>query len=146
MLRPLLMFMLLGLVLQACAMARPFEGYDEEGAFFSSLFDGPSGAGSCRQLRRELDAELESLKAAQKKADDDFIAEQSAPVQQAPPRRRRFGRRNDEMTPLKDLARRTRLAEETNRKLQVRGCRTVDIEQALKTQPKGPPKTLPQAQ
>jgi hypothetical protein len=97
------------------------------------LFDGPGG-GSCRQLRRELKAEIENIKAAQKKADDDFIAEQSAPAEPAPPQRfpRKGYPRNSEMAPLKDVARRTKLAEDTNLKLKARGCRTVDIEEALR--------------
>jgi hypothetical protein len=125
--------LLLGLALQACSMMRPF---DQEDAFFAALFDGPSGSGSCRQLRSELKASIEDIKAAQKKADDDFIAEQSAPAEPAPPQRfpRKGFPRNGEMAPLKDLARRTKQAEDLNLKLKVRGCRTVDIEQALKAE------------
>ena len=126
--------MLLGLGLQACSMMRPF---DQDDAFFAVLFDAPSGGGggSCRQLRSELKAEIEDLKAAQKRADDDFIAEQSAPAEQAPPQRfprKRYSRTN-EMAALKDVARRTKQAEAMNQQLKVRGCRTVDIEEALKT-------------
>jgi hypothetical protein len=122
---------LLGLALQACSMMRPF---DQEDAFFSALFDGPSGGGSCRELRRELKAEIEGIKAAQKKADDDFIAEQSAPGEPAPPQRfpRKGYPRNGEMAALKDVARRTKQAETMNNQLKARGCRTVDVEEALK--------------
>jgi hypothetical protein len=114
-------------------MVRPFDS--DEQALFAALFDGPAG-GSCRQLRSDLKAAIEDIKAAQKKADEDFIAEQSAPQPQpqAPPQRfaRRSHPRNDEMAPLKDVARQTKQAEEMNLKLKVRGCRTIDVEQALK--------------
>jgi hypothetical protein len=112
-------------------MVRPF---DQEDAFFAALFDGPTASGSCRELRRELKAEIEGIKAAQKKADDDFIAEQSAPAEQVPPQsfpRKGFAR-NSEMAALKDVARRTKQAETMNQQLKVRGCRTVDVEEALK--------------
>jgi hypothetical protein len=123
----------LGLVVQACAMAAPI---DPEATFFASLFDGPSGGGSCRELRRELRGEIEGIKAAQKKADDEFIAEQSGEANPAPPplpHRRRFGRpKTDPLASLRDVARRTKIAEDINQKLKTRGCRAVDIEQALK--------------
>src|SRR5262245_65520646 len=129
-------FMLLALGLQACSMMRPF---DQDDAFFAALFDAPGGGGggSCRQLRSELKAEIEGLKAAQKKADDDFIAEQSAPGEPAPPQRfpRKGYPRNSEMAALKDVARRTKQAEAMNQQLKVQGCRTVDIEEALKAPP-----------
>jgi hypothetical protein len=111
-------------------MAAPI---DPEATFFASLFDGPSGGGSCRELRRELRGEIEGIKAAQKKADDEFIAEQSGGAMPAPPPRRRFGRpKTDPLASLRDVARRTKIAEDINQKLKTRGCRVVDIEQALK--------------
>ena len=125
---------LLGLALAACSMMRPF---DTEDAFFAALFDGPSGGGSCRELRGEFKTAIEDLKIAQKKADDDFIAEQSAPDAAAPPQRfpRKAFPRNSEMAALKDVARRTKQAEALNQQLKARGCRTVDVEEALKAPP-----------
>jgi hypothetical protein len=117
--------LLLGLALQACSMMRPF---DQEDAFFAALFDGPSGSGSCRQLRSELKASIEDIKAAQKKADDDFIAEQSAP-DSAP---RAPERKGSETAALREVAKMTKQAEQINKVLEQRQCRTVNIEQALK--------------
>ena len=106
---------------------------DRDAAFFAGLFDGPVG-GTCRELRGELRAEIEGIKGAQKKADDDFIAEQSAEPKPAPPPRLRPrpGSRNDPLASLRDVARRTKIAEDINQKLETRGCRTMDIEAALK--------------
>ncbi len=111
---------------------------DRDAVFFAGLFDGPVG-GTCRELRSELRAEIEGIKAAQKKADDDFIAEQNAEPKPAPPPRLRprLGRKNDPLAALKDVARRTKVAEEINQKLKTRGCRAMDIEQALKAPAEG---------
>ena len=49
-------------------------GADRDQAFFAALFDGPNE--SCGQLRRTLKADIAAIRSAQKKADDDFIAEQ----------------------------------------------------------------------
>jgi hypothetical protein len=121
---------ILGLVLQACAMAPPI---DRDAAFFAGLFDAPVG-GSCRELRGELRAEIAAIKSAQQKADAEFITEQNAePTPAPPPRLRpRPGSRNDPLASLRDVARRTKIAEDINRKLETRGCRAIDIEQALK--------------
>jgi hypothetical protein len=128
----------LGLVVQACAMAAPV---DPEATFFASLFDGPGGGGTCRELRRELRAEIEGIKTAQRKADEEFIAEQDAEPKPAPPPhprlRPRPGGKYDPLASLRDVARRTKVAEDINRKLETRGCRTVDIEQALKAPAQG---------
>jgi hypothetical protein len=126
---------LLGVLLQGCAMAATV---DRDAVFFAGLFDGPVG-GTCRELRGELRSEIESIRGAQKKADDDFIAEQNAEPKPAPPPppRRRFGRKNDPLAGLRDVARRTKVAEEINQKLKTRGCRAVDIEQALKAPAEG---------
>ena len=72
---------LLSSMLAACSQVR---GFDQDGAYFSSLFS--ERGGTCRDLRRALKAEIEEIKSAQKKADDDFIAEQSAPAAESPPR------------------------------------------------------------
>ncbi len=116
---------LLCLMLAACSQARSF---DRDGAYFSSLF-GQQG-GTCRDLRKALKAELEEIKRAQKQADDDFIAEQSAPAQASPPRAAL--RKGNETAALREVAKKTKHAEQMNLVLEQRRCRTVDVEQALK--------------
>jgi len=112
-------------VLQACSMTRRA---DTEAAFFAALFDVPRG--SCNQLRAELKAEIEGIRSAKKKADDDFVAEQEAPPKatKAP----RFLRKEDPLAALREVAKKTQQAEKINSALKERRCRTVDIEQALK--------------
>jgi hypothetical protein len=116
---------LLGLMLQACA---PSTIMDRDGAYFSSLFGEQSG--TCNELRKSLKAEIDEIKSAQKKADDDFIAEQSAPAPESAPR----GpvRKGSETAALREVAKKTKHAEQMNAVLQQRRCRTVNIEQALK--------------
>lgn len=116
---------LLSLVLAACSQVR---GFDQDGAYFSSLFSEQGG--TCRDLRRALKAEIEEIKSAQKKADDDFIAEQSAPAPESPPRG--SPRKGNETATLRDVAKRTKHAEQMNLVLEQRRCRTVNVEQALK--------------
>jgi hypothetical protein len=116
---------LLGLTLAACSQARTF---DKDGAYFSSLF-GQQG-GTCRDLRKALKAEVEEIKRAQKKADDDFIAEQSAPAPASPPHS--SPRKGSETAALRDVAKKTKHAEQMNLVLEQRRCRTVNVEQALK--------------
>ena len=110
--------------LQACSGLRRA---DAEAAMFSSLFDVPRG--SCRQLRASLNAEIEAIKTAKKKADDEFIAEQDAP--QAESKTPRLGRKQDPLASLRDVAKKTAQAEKFNSALKERRCRTVDIEAAL---------------
>jgi hypothetical protein len=64
---------ILGLILQACSMTG---GRDPEAALFAALFDVPRG--SCEELRAQLRAEIEGIRAAKKKSRDDFIAERWA--------------------------------------------------------------------
>lgn len=116
---------LLGLVLQACSMSRRT---DTEAALFAALFDVPQG--SCKQLRAELRAEIEVIKSAKKKADDDFIAEQEAPPRET--KSPRSFRKEDPLAALREVAKRTGQAEKLNLALKDRGCRTVDIEAAVK--------------
>lgn len=116
---------LLGSMLAACSQAR---GFDQDGAYFSSLFS--ERGGTCRDLRRALKVEIEDIKSAQKKADDDFVAEQSAPAPESPPRG--SPRKSNEMAALREVAKRTKHAEQMNLVLEQRRCRTMNIEQALK--------------
>ena len=116
---------LLSLTLAACSQARSF---DRDGAYFSSLFGEQKG--TCRDLRKALKAEVEEIKSAQKKVDDDFIAEQSAPAQEIPPRG--SPRKGNETAALREVAKKTKHAEQMNSVLQQRRCRTVNVEQALK--------------
>lgn len=116
---------LLSSMLAACSQVR---GFDQDGAYFSSLFSDRRG--TCRDLRRALKAEIEEIKSAQKKADDDFIAEQSAPAPESPPRG--SPRKSNETAALRDVATRTKHAEQMNLVLEQRRCRTVNVEQALK--------------
>ena len=116
---------LLCLMLAACSQARSF---DRDGAYFSSLFGGQEG--TCRDLRKALKAELKEIKSAQKQADDDFIAEQSSPAQATPPRAAL--RKGNETAALREVAKKTKHAEQMNLVLEQRRCRTVDVEQALK--------------
>ena len=116
---------LLSLMLAACSQVRSF---DQDGAYFSSLFSAQRG--TCRDLRRALKAEIEEIKSAQKKADDDFIAEQSAPAPEGAPRG--SPRKSNETAALRDVAKRTKHAEQMNLVLEQRRCRTVNVEQALK--------------
>jgi hypothetical protein len=116
---------LLSVMLAACSQVR---GFDQDGAYFSSLFsDRPR---TCRDLRRALKAEIEDIKGAQKKADDDFIAEQSAPAPESPSHG--SPRKSNETAALRDVAKRTKHAEQMNLVLEQRRCRTVNVEQALK--------------
>jgi len=116
---------LLGLVLQACSMTRRA---DTEAALFAALFDVPRG--SCKQLRAELRAEIEGIKSAKKKADDDFIAEQEAPHKET--KSPRSFRKEDPLAALREVAKKTQQAEKLNLALKERRCRTVDIEAAVK--------------
>lgn len=116
---------LLCLMPAACSQARSF---DRDGAYFSSLFGQQEG--TCRDLRKALKAELEGIRSAQKQADDDFIAEQSAPAQASPPRGSL--RKGHETAALREVAKKTRHAEQMNLVLEQRRCRTVNVEQALK--------------
>ncbi len=113
------------LLLQACSQAR---GVDAQVAMFAELFDGPYG--TCRELRTQLEGEIEGLKAAKKKADDDFIAEQDAPAKQAKAPRS-FGKQ-DPLAALRDFSKKSQQAEKLNEALKERRCRTVDIEAAMK--------------
>jgi hypothetical protein len=117
---------LLGLTLQACSLTR---GADPEAALFAELFDGPRG--SCNELRAELRAEIEALKAAKKKADDDFVAEQEAPAEAKKPPPRPF-RKEDPLAALREWTKKAQHAEKLNTALKDRLCRPVDIEAALK--------------
>ena len=111
---------LFALALQACSPSRML---DPDSAYFSSLFGEQSA--TCSQLRRELQTEIEGIKAAQKKADEDFIAEQSAPAQEnAPPRAP--GRKGSEIAALREVAKMTKHAEQQKLKgpsLRLTGCR-----------------------
>jgi hypothetical protein len=117
---------LLGLALQACST---MPGRDPEAALFAELFDVPRG--SCRELRAELHAEIEAVKAAKKKADEQFLAEQEAPAKAKPPPPRVL-RREDPLAALRDWAKKAEHAEKLNAALKERRCRTVDIEAAMK--------------
>ena len=122
--RKLIGVVLIGLMLQACSLAR--RG-DAEAALFAGLFDVPTG--SCRQLREELEAEIEGLKAAKKKADDAFLAEQEAPAKapKPPP----SPDKSDSLAALRDWAKKSERTEKWNAALKERRCRTVDLEAAL---------------
>lgn len=117
---------LLGLTLAACSQAA--RSFDQDGVYFSSLFGEQRG--TCTDLRNALKAEVEEIKNAQKKADDDFIAEQSAPAPESPPRG--TARKLNETAALREVAKKTKHAEQMNSVLQQRRCRTVNVEQALK--------------
>ena len=121
----ILQVILLGVALQACSPSRVL---DKDGAYFSSLFG--EGSGTCKDLRRALKSDVDAIKSAQKKADDDFVAEQSAPPQEGAARAPQ--RKGSETAALREIAKKTKQAEQTNGVLQQRGCRTVNIEQALK--------------
>lgn len=112
-------------VLAACSMTR---GTDTEAALFASLFDVPQG--SCKQLRAQLRAEIEDIRTAKKKAEEEFIAEQEAPPEKAKPPR--SFRKEDPLAALRDVAKKTQQAEKLNLALKERRCRTVDIEAAVK--------------
>ncbi len=116
---------LAGLLMQACSLTR--RG-DAETALFAGLFDVPRG--SCRQLRAELAAEIEGLKAAKKKADDAFIAEQEA-LAKAPKPPARPAKKGDELAALRDFAKQSDRAEKWNAALAERRCPTIDLEAAL---------------
>jgi hypothetical protein len=116
---------LIALLLPSCSMT---QRTDPEAALFAALFDVPQG--SCRQLRAELRAEIEGIKSAKKKAEDDFIAEQEAPPKEAKPPLSL--RKEDPLAALREWTKRTRQAEKLNAALKERRCRTVDIEAAVK--------------
>ena len=116
---------LAGLALQACSLAR--RG-DTEAKVFAGLFDVPRG--SCRQLRAELEAEIEGLKAAKNKADDEFLAAQEAPAKSPKPSVR-SAKKGDELAALRDFAKKSERAEKWNAALEERRCGTVDLEAAL---------------
>ena len=116
---------LIGLVLQACSLGG--RG-DADAALFAALFDVPYG--SCRQLRAELLAEIEGIKIAKKKADDEFLAEHEAPAKGAGPLR--SPKKGEPLAALRDWAKSAERAEKWNAALKERRCRTVDIEAALK--------------
>jgi hypothetical protein len=116
---------LVGVAMQACSLTRPG---DADAALFAGLFDVPRG--SCRQLRAELEAEIVGLKAAKKKADDAFLAEQEA-LAKAPKPPARPARKGDELAALRDFAKQSERAERWNKALEERRCRTVDLEAAL---------------
>ena len=117
-------FVLFGLMLQACSMAR---GPDPEAALFAALFDVPRG--SCRELRAQLQAEIEGIKAAKKKAHDDLVADAEAPPKEV--KAPRPLRKEDPLASLRDWAKRSEQAEKLNTALKERRCRTVDIEAAV---------------
>jgi len=116
---------LIGVMLQACSLAR--RG-DTEEALFAGLFDVPTG--SCRQLRAELEADIEGIRIAKKKADDEFLAEQEAPAKapKPPP----SPKKSESLAALRDWAKKSERAEKWNAALKERRCPTVDIETALK--------------
>jgi hypothetical protein len=104
-------------------------GADPEAALFAALFDVPRG--SCKQLRTELLAEIEGIKAAQQKAHDDLVADAETPATPSskPPRSLR---KEDPLASLRDWAKKSEQAEKLNTALKERHCRTVDIEAAVK--------------
>jgi hypothetical protein len=125
---------LLGLALQACSMTRGLHRVDQatrekDAAFFEAWF---GEAKSCGELRAGLKAEIEGIKTAQKKADEEFLAEQEAPAKETKPPRP-LGK-EDPLASLRDVAKKTKHAERTNLVLKARRCRTVDIEAALKAE------------
>lgn len=103
-------------------------GNDAEAALFAALFDVPRG--TCKQLRAQLLAEIEGIKAAKKKADEEFIAENETPPKAAQPPQP--GRKSDPLAALRDWEKKSRDAEKLNAALKERRCRTLDIEAALK--------------
>src|SRR6202008_2809722 len=109
---------------QGCSAARQV---DEQAALFSALFDAPYG--TCRQLRAQIGDEIEAIKSAKKKADDDFLADAQAPQKGAKPGRP-FGK-NDPLASLREWSKRSQQAEKINEALKERRFRTVDIEAAL---------------
>jgi hypothetical protein len=123
--RKLIGMILIGAMLQACSLTR--RG-DTEEALFAGLFDVPTG--SCRQLRAELEAEIEGLRIAKKKADEEFLAEQEAPA--TAPRPPPSPRKSDSLAALRDWAKKSERAEKWNAALKDRRCPTVDVEAALK--------------
>ncbi len=123
--RSIFAMIFLSIALQGCSTLRRAEA---EAALFSALFDVPTG--SCRQLRRQLRTEIEIIKKAQKKADEEFLAEQGAPPKQAAPPR--LPRKEDPLAALRDVARKTAHAEKLNTALKERRCRTVDIEEGVR--------------
>ena len=104
-------------------------GSDAEAALFAALFDVPRG--TCKELRAQLLAEIEGIRAAKKKADEEFIAENEAPPKAAQPPRR-SARKSDPLAALRDWEKKSRDAEKLNATLKERRCRTLDIEAALK--------------
>lgn len=101
-------------------------GTDAEAALFAALFDVPRG--TCKQLRAQLLAEIEGIRTAKKKADEEFIAENEAPPKAAQPPR--SARKPDPLAALRDWTKKTQDAEKLNAALKERRCRTVDIEAA----------------
>ena len=122
----LIAVILIALMFQACSMTRRA---DPEAALFRALFDVPRG--SCNQLRAELLAEIEGIKIAKKKADDDFIADQEAPPKET--KSPRWFRKEDPLAALREWAKKSEQAEKLNLALKERRCRTVDIEAAVKS-------------
>jgi len=115
----------LALLMQACSLTR---GGDADAALFAGLFDVPRG--SCRQLRTELEGEIAGLKAAKKKADDAFLAEQEA-LAKAPKPASRPARKGDELAALRDFAKQSERAEKWNAALAERRCPTIDLDAAV---------------
>jgi hypothetical protein len=116
---------LLGLTAQACSMTK---GPDPEQEMFAALFDVPRG--SCRELRAQLQTEIEGIKAARKKARDDMLADADAPSKDA--KAPRPSRKDDPLAPLREWSKRSEAAEKLNTALKERHCRTVDIETATR--------------
>ena len=121
----ILVMILLSVAIQACSTVRRA---DTEAALFVALFDVPRG--SCKQLRRQLQAEIEVIKKAQRKADEEFVAEHDSPPKQTKPPR--LARKEDPLAALRDVARKTAHAEILNAALKERRCQTVDIEEAVR--------------
>jgi hypothetical protein len=116
-----------GLLAQACSLA---PRVDPEAKLFAGLFDVPRG--SCRQLRAELEAEIADLKAAKKKADDAFLAEQEAAVKAPKPKPiSRPAKKGDELAALRDFAKKSARAEKWNAALAERRCATIDLDAAV---------------
>ena len=91
------------------ASLSPSRVLDKDGAYFSSLFG--EGSGTCKDLRRALKSDVDAIKSAQKKADDDFVAEQSAPPQEGAARAPQ--RKGSETAALREIAKKTKQAEQT---------------------------------
>ena len=117
--------LVVGLLMAGCSIKA---GPDPEAALFASLFDVPRG--TCRELRAQLHAEMEGIRAAKKKAHDDLLAEAEAPAADAKPPRPL--RKEDQLAPLREWSKRSEQAEKLNVALKERRCRTVDIEAAVK--------------